>query len=79
MCWDGTQYEVAWEDYRSQYSGNSDIYYTTVSSSGVVSSDPQVGLVTDLIPDLKPRLFGLNGSGALFYSSYNNYVNCTMA
>lgn len=71
-CWDGSVYQAVWEDYRSQYAGNSDIYYTTVGD-GVVSSDPKTALVADLIPQLKPRIFGNTSSGVLFYSNYVGY------
>lgn len=71
--WDGTQYQVVWEDYRSQFVGNSDVYYTTVGSTGVASTGPRSALVSDLIPQLKPLIFGSASSGLLFYSRYENY------
>jgi len=71
--WDGSVYQAVWEDYRSQFAGNSDIYYTTVGAGGVVSSDPKTALVTDLIPQLKPLIFGNTSSGVLFYLSYEGY------
>ena len=76
-CWDGSKYQVVWEDYRSSYIGNSDIYYTTVGADGVVSSDPKTVLVADLVPQLRPHVFGQGSSGTLFYSRYHNYANCT--
>lgn len=72
-CWDGAKYQVVWEDYRSAFSGNADIYYTTVGSNGVVTSDPKTGLVTDLIPEYTPRIFGNSGAGVLLYSRYECY------
>jgi len=71
--WDGQKYQVVWEDYRSSFTGNADIYYTAVGSNGVVSTDPKTGLATDLVPQLRPRIFGDTGSGVLFYSRYESY------
>jgi len=73
--WDGAKYQIVWEDYRSQFAGNSDIYYTTVGSNGIVSSDPKPALVADLVPQIAPRIFGDAGSGALFYRRYEGYSN----
>ena len=78
-AWDGSEYRVVWEDYRSSYTGNSDIYYTTAGADGVVSPDPKTALVSDLVPQLRPCVFGEGGSGMLFYSRYYNYAHCTCA
>jgi len=77
VCWDGSRYEVVWEDYRSSFVGNADIYYASVGGTGVLSPDPKVALVSDLIPQLRPRVFGHSDTGVLFYSRYNNFVNGT--
>ena len=73
--WDGTQYQTVWEDFRSQFANNSDIYYTTVGPDGVISAEPRSALVSDLIPQLRPRIFGSSASGVLFYSRYENFSN----
>ena len=64
---------MVWEDYRSAYTGNSDIYHTTVAASGQVSTDPEAALIADLTPQFRPRVFGSGGSGTLFYSRYDNF------
>lgn len=74
-CWDGTKFQAVWEDYRSQMSGNSDIYWTTMSSSGLVSLEPRAGLVTDLTPQTAPRIFGSTSGGTVFYTRVENYIN----
>ncbi|MHB9036533.1 MAG: hypothetical protein ACYC64_07680, partial [Armatimonadota bacterium] len=76
-CWDGTGYRVVWEDYRSNDSTNSDIYYTTVGSNGAVSPFPRVALVSDLKPQLAPRMFFSGGAGILMYSRLYNHSHCT--
>ncbi|MCE5198692.1 MAG: hypothetical protein ABFD54_02340 [Armatimonadota bacterium] len=76
VSWNGSAYRVVWEDYRSSQYGNSDIYFTTVGADGAVVASPETALVSDMYPQLKPRVFG---SGMLFYSRLNNFVNCTMA
>jgi len=73
--WDGANYQVVWEDYRSAFAGNSDIYYTTVGGNGVVSTDPKPALVSDLLPQYRPRIFGDTTSGILFYQNYECYAN----
>ncbi len=73
--WDGANYQTVWEDYRSAFAGNSDIYYTTLGSNGVVSSDPKPSLASALIPELCPLIFGNTSSGALFYQRYECYAN----
>lgn len=73
--WDQTKFHAVWEDYRSQMTGNSDIYYTTLSSGGVVSTDPKPGLVADLTPQTAPRIFGNASSGVVFYARVENYIN----
>ena len=73
--WDGEQYQTVWEDFRSAFAGNSDIYYTTVASNGVVSSDPKPALVSDLTPQLAARILGDTSSGVLFYQRYECYSN----
>ena len=75
-AWDGTNYGVVWEDYRSSDSTNSDIYYNTVGSSGTVSSAPRIALVSNLLPQLSPKILG---SGMLFYSRLQNHSHCTCA
>lgn len=77
VCWDGSSYRVVWEDYRSSFQGNSDIYYTTVSREGIVSPDPETALVSDLDPQLKPRIVVSGNSGILLYSRYVNFSNGT--
>ncbi|MCE5323730.1 hypothetical protein LLG46_10510 [bacterium] len=72
-CWDGSIYRVVWEDYRSSDSANSDIYYTTVDSTGVVSSSPKIALVSNLIPQLAPRIFYSGSQGFMTYSRLYNY------
>ena len=79
MCWDGSNYQTVWEDYRSLFAGNSDIYYTTVGSNGVVSSEPTPALISDLITQLCPRIYGNTSSGLLFYQSYECYSNALCA
>ncbi len=79
VCWDGGKYRVVWEDYRSSYAGNADVYYTTVSSAGAVSSDPQMALVSDLVPQLKPQILSSASTGLLLYSRYVNFANGTQA
>lgn len=74
-CWDGENYQLVWEDYRSSDSANSDIYGTSVSSAGVVSSYPDTALVTNLMPQLRPRIFASGGNGMLFYANYYYYTN----
>lgn len=74
-CWDGVGFQAVWEDYRSQLTGNSDIYYTTLSSGGIVSNEPKPGLVADLTPQTAPRIFGNADYGVLFYSRVENYIN----
>lgn len=75
LCWDGVGFQAVWEDYRSQMMGNSDVYYNTLSSAGVVDPAPSTGLVSDLTPQTAPRIFGNVGSGVLFYNRVENYVN----
>ncbi|MCE5315230.1 MAG: hypothetical protein ABFD49_00545 [Armatimonadota bacterium] len=75
-CWDGTGYRVVWEDYRSSDSTNSDVYYTTVSYNGTVSSSPTIALVSDLKPQLFPAVFFSGGEGILTYSRLFNHSNC---
>ncbi len=79
VCWDGTVYHVAWEDYRSSYAENSDIYHCIVTSDGSVDSGSKMPLISDLYPQRKPRLFGKNSEGMLFYSNYINYGDCIVA
>lgn len=73
-CWDGSKYQVIWEDYRSMDSSNSDLYGTTVSSTGIVSALPEMAIVSNLFPQFKPNMFMNSGFGLLFYSNYLNYV-----
>ncbi|MCL5104662.1 MAG: hypothetical protein M1133_11205 [Armatimonadetes bacterium] len=73
--WDGSKYQIVWEDYRSSDYANSDIYGTTISSTGTPSALPEMVLVSDLLPQLKPRIVMSAGSGLLFYSKYINYTN----
>ncbi len=74
-CWDGAGFQAVWEDYRSQLAGNSDVYYTTLSPTGVVSGDPKPGLVADLTPQTAPRVFGNSSDGVLFYTRVEGYIN----
>lgn len=74
-CWDSSKYRVVWEDYRSSYTGNADVYYTTVSSAGVVSTDPKSALMGDLMPQLGPQIFAQTSSGMLFYTRYFNFAD----
>lgn len=74
-CWDGSRFQVVWEDYRSSYYGNADIYHTTVGADGAVSASPRTPLVSDLIPQLAPRVMSGGGGGMLLYSRYDNYTN----
>lgn len=76
-CWDGSKYQIVWEDYRSVDSSNSDLYGTTVSSAGVVSTLPEMVIVSNLFPQFKPSIFMASGFGLLFYSNYLNYVHST--
>lgn len=78
-CWDGSQYRVVWEDYRSSDSANSDIYYTTVSASGTVSSSPKIALVSSLVPQLSPHIFYSGSNGLMTYSRLYNYSDCACA
>jgi len=73
--WDGANYQVVWEDYRSAFAGNSDVYYTTVGANGAPSLEPKPALASNLIPDLSPRIFGDTSSGVLFYQRRECYVN----
>ena len=77
VCWDGSNYRIVWEDYRSSFQGNSDVYYTTVSREGIVSPDPEMALVSDLDPQLKPKILMSGNPGILFYSRYVNFSNGT--
>jgi hypothetical protein len=76
VCWDGSAYRVVWEDYRSAFQGNADVYYTTVSQGGIVSSSPDVALVSDMDPQLRPLLVVPGSPGFLLYSRYVSYSNC---
>jgi len=73
-CFDGTNYQVVWEDYRSADMANSDLYTTTVSSTGVVSSYPETPLASGLTPQYAPTVMKSGGFGALFYSDLTNYA-----
>ncbi|MCX6344206.1 MAG: hypothetical protein NT018_03935 [Armatimonadetes bacterium] len=77
-CWDGQKYQLVWEDYGSSAATNGDIYITTVSSAGVVTSYPETALVSDVAPQLRPFLFMSGGFGALFFVDYVNYSNSVM-
>lgn len=79
VCWDGSKYQCVWEDYRSSFVGNSDVYHTTISSSGVVSTSSTVALASDLNLQLNPKVFAVGSAGMLFYDRNINYVNCTCA
>lgn len=74
-CWDGTKFQAVWEDYQSQLTGNSDIYLTTLTSAGLVSTEPRSGLVTDLTPQTAPRIFGSATSGVVYYTRVESYIN----
>lgn len=77
--WDGTKYQTVWEDYRSTYAGNADIYHTSISQTGVVSTDPKTALVSDLYPQYRPRIFATGTAGLLLYQRYYNYSHCVCA
>jgi hypothetical protein len=79
VCWDGSKFQCVWEDYRSSYSGNSDIYHTTISSAGSVAVTSTVALVSDLVCQLMPKVIANGASGMLLYSRNLNYANCTCA
>lgn len=72
-CWDGTKYQAVWEDYRSLYTGNSDLYYTTADAACVVSPYPESALVSDLFPQYQPKLFAQGSNGTLFFVRCRNY------
>ncbi|MEN6357079.1 MAG: hypothetical protein ABFD83_08360 [Armatimonadota bacterium] len=78
-CWDGSVYRVVWEDYRSTDSANSDIYYTTVDAGGIVSSSPKIALVSNLVPQLSPKIFYTGSQGLMTYSRLYNYSDCACA
>lgn len=77
VCYDGSKYRVVWEDYRSSFAGNADIYYTTVNTSGVVSTEPKTALVADLVPQYAPHAFSQTSSGLLLYVRYFNFSQQT--
>jgi hypothetical protein len=74
-CWDGSKYQVVWEDARSSYTGNLDIYHQTVSTAGVPSTNPECALVSCLDPELRPAVMASGTSGMLFYLRNHNYAN----
>ena len=74
--WDGAKYQTVWEDYRSTYYGNADIYQTSISQEGVVSTAPKNALISDLYPQYKPQIFAVGAEGLLFYQRFYNYANC---
>ncbi|MCL5105263.1 MAG: hypothetical protein M1133_14290 [Armatimonadetes bacterium] len=79
VFWDGSKYQVVWEDYRSSDPSNSDIYGTSLNANGVVSPLPEMALVSDLAPQLRPQVLAFGGSGLLMYSKFVNYADALCA
>lgn len=63
--WNGTNYVVAWEDYRNSV-GNPDIYYTSINTDGVVLNPAGVQQTTSTLPDTTVKIDAMSADYGLF-------------
>ena len=69
---DGTNFLVAWEDYRDYKNTSWDIYGARISSAGNVMDSTPVAIATPASSQLRPQVSGYNGDFLVVWEDYRN-------